>query len=89
MATSSPQAYFAAIAFYERAFGAGQVGDRFTGPGGELIHAEIRIGDSVVMITDDAPSHALAGSVTRFHPVRMRRDLVCRATLLRRPLIMR
>src|SRR5947209_4701478 len=49
MATSSPQAYFAAIAFYERAFGAGQVGDRFTGPGGELIHAEIRIGDSVVI----------------------------------------
>jgi PhnB protein len=44
----------AAIAFYARAFGAEQVGDRFTGPGGELIHAEIRIGDSVVMITEDA-----------------------------------
>ena len=44
----------AAIAFYARAFGAEQIGDRFTGPGGELIHAEIRIGDSVVMITEDA-----------------------------------
>ena len=44
----------AAIAFYARAFGAEQVGERFTGPGGELIHAEIRIGDSVVMITEDA-----------------------------------
>jgi PhnB protein len=44
----------AAIAFYDRAFGAEQIGDRFTGPGGELIHAEIRIGDSVVMITEDA-----------------------------------
>ena len=44
----------AAIAFYTRAFGAGQIGERFTGPGGELIHAEIRIGDSVVMITEDA-----------------------------------
>ena len=44
----------AAIAFYARAFGAGQIGDRFTGPDGELIHAEIRIGDSVVMITEDA-----------------------------------
>ena len=44
----------AAIAFYGRAFGAGQIGERFTGPGGELIHAEIRIGDSVVMITGDA-----------------------------------
>ena len=44
----------AAIAFYARAFGAGQIGERFTGPGGELIHAGIRIGDSVVMITEDA-----------------------------------
>ena len=44
----------AAIAFYARAFGAGQIGDRFTGPDGELIHAEIRIGDSVVMITEAA-----------------------------------
>ena len=44
----------AAIAFYARAFGAEQLGDRFTGPDGELIHAEIRIGDSVVMITEDA-----------------------------------
>jgi PhnB protein len=43
----------AAIAFYTRAFGATEVGERFTGPGGELIHAEIRIGDSVVMITED------------------------------------
>ena len=44
----------AAIAFYARAFGAGELGDRFTGPGGELVHAEIQIGDSVVMITEDA-----------------------------------
>ena len=44
----------AAIAFYGQAFGAEEVGERFTGPGGELIHAEIRIGDSVVMITEDA-----------------------------------
>ena len=44
----------AAIAFCARAFGAGQIGDRFTGPDGELIHAGIRIGDSVVMITGDA-----------------------------------
>ncbi len=44
----------AAIAFYTAAFGAQEIGDRFTGPDGELIHAEIRIGDSVVMITEDA-----------------------------------
>ena len=44
----------AAIAFYAEAFGAEEVGERFTGPDGELIHAEIRIGDSVVMITEEA-----------------------------------
>jgi PhnB protein len=44
----------AAIAFYGRAFGAQELGERFTGPDGELIHAEILIGDSVVMITEDA-----------------------------------
>ena len=44
----------AAIAFYAQAFGAEEVGERFTGPGDELIHAEIQIGDSVVMITEDA-----------------------------------
>ncbi len=45
----------AAIAFYGRAFGAEEVGERFTGPNGAVIHAEIQIGDSVVMITEDAP----------------------------------
>ncbi len=44
----------AAIAFYTKAFGAEEVAVRFTGPGGELIHAQIRIGDAVVMITEDA-----------------------------------
>ena len=44
----------AAIDFYRDAFGAVELGDRFTGPHGELIHAEIQIGDSVVMITDEA-----------------------------------
>ena len=44
----------AAIDFYRRAFGAEELGDRFTGPNAQLIHAEIRIGDSVVMITEDA-----------------------------------
>ncbi len=44
----------AAIAFYRDAFGAEEIGERFSGPDGELIHAEVRIGDSVVMITEEA-----------------------------------
>jgi PhnB protein len=61
----------AAIDFYVRAFGAEQIGERFSGPDGELIHAEVRIGESVVMITEDAgdaaPARApdaVGGSVT-------------------------
>jgi PhnB protein len=52
----------AAIEFYARAFGAEEIGDRFSGPGGELIHAEVRIGDAVVMITEDAGDAAPARS---------------------------
>ena len=43
----------AAIEFYGRAFGGEEVGDRFTDPGGRLIHAVVRIGDSMVALTDD------------------------------------
>jgi PhnB protein len=43
----------AAIDFYRKAFGAELLGEPFAGPAGELIHAEIRIGDSVVMLTAD------------------------------------
>ena len=44
----------AAIDFYSRTFGAEEVGDRFTDPSGRLIHAAVRMGDSMVAITDDA-----------------------------------
>lgn len=50
----------AAIDFYRDAFGAIELGERFTGPGGEVIHAEVQIGDSVVMITDDGEDGAPA-----------------------------
>ena len=53
----------AAVDFYRRAFAAEQIGEAFTGPGGELIHVELRIGDSVVMLTEDTgDSHAPARS---------------------------
>jgi PhnB protein len=48
----------AAIDFYVQAFAAQEIGERFSDPEGSLIHAEVRIGDSVVMITEersDAP----------------------------------
>jgi uncharacterized glyoxalase superfamily protein PhnB len=42
-----------AIAFYVAAFEAQEIGERVIGPQGEVIHAEVRIGDSIVMITQD------------------------------------
>jgi PhnB protein len=44
-----------AISFYEKVFGAKQRGDAMTMPGGKIGHAEFEIGDSVIMIADEAP----------------------------------
>lgn len=46
-----------AIAFYRKAFDAQELA-RLPGPGGKVMHAAIRIGDSVVMLMDDFPSGA-------------------------------
>ncbi|HET9719490.1 MAG TPA: VOC family protein [Solirubrobacteraceae bacterium] len=43
----------AAIDFYRRAFGAAEHGDRFITPDGVVIHAEVRIGDAIVMIAEE------------------------------------
>jgi PhnB protein len=43
-----------AIEFYRRAFGAVEL-FRMTGPDGGVGHAEIRIGDSVIMLADEHP----------------------------------
>jgi PhnB protein len=44
----------AAIAFYKRALGAEEV-MRMDGPGGKIGHAEIKIGDSRIMLADEHP----------------------------------
>jgi PhnB protein len=43
-----------AIEFYKQALGAVET-MRMRGPDGKIIHAEIRIGDSIVMLTDEMP----------------------------------
>jgi PhnB protein len=42
----------AAIEFYQRAFGAEEI-DRMLGPDGSVMHAEIRIGDSIIMLGEE------------------------------------
>src|ERR1700746_651008 len=46
-----------ALDFYKRAFGAQEV-MRMEGPGGKIGHAEIKIGDSMVMLADEMPGGA-------------------------------
>lgn len=43
-----------AIEFYKRAFGAVER-YRLPGPGGGIMHAEITIGDSILMLADESP----------------------------------
>ena len=42
----------AAIEFYKKAFGAEEI-DRMAGPDGSIMHAEIRIGDSLIMLGEE------------------------------------
>lgn len=63
-----------AIDFYKNAFGAEEV-FRMPGPNGEgVMHAELRIGDSVVMLCDEMPQsgrwkapHSLKGTSVALH----------------------
>jgi len=43
-----------AIDFYTRAFGAEEI-FRLTGPDGTLIHASLRVGNSMLLLTDECP----------------------------------
>lgn len=43
-----------AIEFYARAFGAQEL-FRMPGPGGTIVHAELQIGDSRIMLADETP----------------------------------
>ena len=46
-----------ALDFYKKAFGAEEMSS-LVGPDGKLMHAALRIGDSVLMLTDECPQMA-------------------------------
>src|SRR5258708_6527496 len=50
----------AAIDFYIKAFGATEL-MRFPGPGGTIMHAEIKVGDSPIMLGDEMPEMGVKG----------------------------
>lgn len=49
-----------AIDWYKKALGAEEV-SRFEGPDGRIMHAEIRIGDSHIMMGDEMPDYGARG----------------------------
>jgi len=49
-----------AIEFYKQAFGATEL-ERMEMPDGKIAHAEIKIGDSIIMLGDEAPQHGTRG----------------------------
>jgi uncharacterized glyoxalase superfamily protein PhnB len=61
-----------ALLFYVKAFNAVEVG-RLAGPDGRLMHADLKIGDSHLMLVDEYPEHgslgpyALKGSPVTLH----------------------
>src|SRR5580693_804627 len=57
-----------AIDFYKSVFGATEI-MRMPGPGGVIMHAELRIGDSVIFINDEIPGVAAAPSGSSINPV--------------------
>lgn len=51
-----------AIEFYKKAFGA-EEHFRMAGPDGKIMHAEIKIGDSVIMMSDEWPNMGVKAPV--------------------------
>ena len=49
-----------ALDFYRECFGAVEV-SRMPGPDGRIMHAEMRIGDSIFMLADDFPDYGCVG----------------------------
>src|SRR5215472_15333003 len=52
-----------ALDFYARAFGAREA-MRMPGPGGKVMHAEFRIGDSLIMLSDEFPGTSTSKAPT-------------------------
>jgi uncharacterized glyoxalase superfamily protein PhnB len=62
-----------AIEFYKNAFGATSRGGVMKGPDGKVMHAELKIGDSIIMLSDEFPQfgalspQSVGGSSSTIH----------------------
>jgi PhnB protein len=55
-----------AIEFYKNVFGAKEL-MRMPGPGGQIMHAELQIGDSKLMLNDEMPGMSVAPTPAKLH----------------------
>jgi PhnB protein len=53
-----------ALEFYKKAFGAEEI-VRMPGPGGRVMHAEVKIGNSMLMLSDESPERGHLSPATR------------------------
>jgi PhnB protein len=77
-----------AIDFLARAFGAEERGDRMTTPDGKIMHTEVKIGDSIMMITDAVMDEPTRSSYILYVPdvdATYRRALEAGATSINAP----
>lgn len=56
-----------AMDFYKRAFGAVEAHECMRGPDGKVMHAELKIGNSIVMVSDAMPSFNCFATKSRFY----------------------
>lgn len=61
----------AAIEFYKKVFGATEKGGRAVGPDGKIMHAELKIGDSVFFINDTMGPAIALGTAPKIHPLQL------------------
>lgn len=54
----------AALDFYAKAFGAKQAGPPMMGPDGKVMHAEMKLGDRMLMLADEFPEMGARGPAT-------------------------
>ena len=59
------------IEFYKKAFGATEKGGRALGPDGKVMHAELKIGDSVIFVNDNMGPASARGSEPKAHPIQL------------------
>jgi PhnB protein len=61
----------AAIEFYKKVFGATEKGGRALGPDGKVMHAELKIGDSIIFVNDTMGPASALGSEPKIHPLQL------------------